>query len=70
MNIDELDTGYFEPGSDADAIFTEASEKLHAMLKGEIKETINWYEQAKKEIRGLEGKSPASERRKHILNNR
>ena len=50
MNIDELDTGYFEPGSDADAIFTEASEKLHAMLKGEIKETINWYEQAKKEI--------------------
>lgn len=56
MNIDELDTGYFEPGSDADAIFTEASEKLHAMLKGEIKETINWYEQAKKEICGLEGK--------------
>lgn len=55
MNIDELDTGYFEPGSDADAIFTEASEKLHAMLKGEIKETINWYEQAKKEICGLKG---------------
>lgn len=55
MNIDELDTGYFEPGSDADAIFTEASEKLHAMLKGEIKETINWYEQARKEICGLEG---------------
>ena len=55
MNIDELDTGYFEPGSDADAIFTEASEKLHAMLKGEIKETINWYEQAKKEICSLEG---------------
>lgn len=56
MNIDELDTGYFEPGSDADAIFAEASEKLHDMLKGEIKETINWYEQAKKEICGLEGK--------------
>lgn len=53
MNIDELDTGYFEPGSDADAIFAEASEKLHDMLKGEIKETINWYEQAKKEICGL-----------------
>lgn len=56
MNFDELDTGYFEPGSDADAIFAEASQKLHDMLKGEIKETINWYEQAKKEICGLEGK--------------
>ena len=55
MNIDELDMKYFEPGSDADAIFAEASEKLHDMLKGEIKETINWYEQAKKEICGLEG---------------
>lgn len=55
MNFDELDTGYFEPGSDTDAIFAEASQKLHDMLKGEIKETINWYEQAKKEICGLEG---------------
>lgn len=53
MNFDELDTGYFEPGSDADAIFAEASQKLHDMLKGEIKENINRYEQAKKEIRGL-----------------
>lgn len=55
MNFDELDTGYFEPGSDADAIFAEASQKLHDMLKGEIKETINWYEQAKKDICSLEG---------------
>lgn len=70
MNIDELDTGYFEPGSDADAIFTEASEKLHAMLKGEIKETINWYEQAKKEICGWRGKSQASECRKQVSNSR
>ncbi len=53
MNFDELDTSYFEPGSDADAIFAEASQKLHDMLKGEIKETINRYEQAEKEICGL-----------------
>ena len=70
MNIDELDTGYFEPGSDADAIFTEASEKLHAMLKGEIKETITGMSRQRKRFAVWRGKSPASERRKHILNNR
>lgn len=37
MNIDELDTGYFEPGSDADAIFTEASEKASCYAEGRNK---------------------------------
>ena len=50
MNIDELDTGYFEPGSDADAIFTEASEKLHAMLKGEIKKPLTGMNRQRKKF--------------------